>query len=178
MGFDWEDENNGDTYRDIPDEVYGNDAPPSNVVGAARQSAPQPRQQAPQQQLPVYQEVIEAPNEDEDDSFESVLADANLRIELASLYKLLMNHDFFDETGVDQRAIDTVHRQVRRFARERMEIMLGMRQEAPKEAIVSSPFNDLEVMVLKKMASQMSKGATETAAAQVPQPVAKEIVRK
>ena len=41
--------------------------------------------------------------------------------------------------------------------------MLGIRQEqrGTQVAVVSSPFNDLEVTVLKMLASKMSKGATE-----------------
>lgn len=174
MAFNWED--NNDTFRDMPDEVQEGQEAPMPVIRAGNMS-PQPANNLPTRVVQEEPEVLV--EEFEEENFEAVLADANLRIDLASLYKLIMNHDLFDGMeGVDQRAIDTVHKEVRRFARERMEIMLGMRQETPKEAIVSSPFNDLEVVVLKKMASQMSKGATSTPAAQAPQPVAKAIARK
>lgn len=182
MGFNWEDEN--DTFRDMPDEVNGEAQDTPYVVNAARMSSkPAPQQEqafvepAPRAYL-QNQALLEEVDIEEDDSFESVLADANLRIELAGLYRMIMNHNLFEGLEVDERAIDTVTKQIRRFAKERMEIMLGMRQEAPKEAMVSSPFNDLEVVVLKKLASQFSKGATESEAAQSPQPVAKAIAKK
>lgn len=175
-GFNWYEENSTDEFRDIPDEVNGNQPEPSQVVGASRQSRPAP-QQAPAPQ-PVQEEYAEPVLEESEEDFEAVLADANLRIELATLYKMIMNHDLFEGTDADPRAIDTVTRGIRKFAREQMEIMLGMRRDATKEAIVSSPFNDLEVVVLKKLASTYSKGATETAEAARPQPAAKAISRR
>lgn len=166
MGFNWDDEDEGE-FRDMPEGVFNNNPPIGTITGAAQMSNQQPQRPPPQQQnLPVpvaqvIEEYIEAEEAEEED-FEAVLADANLRIDLASLYKLIMNHDLFEGMDVDQRAIDTVHKEVRRFARERMEIMLGMRQEAQKEAMVSSPFNDLEVDVLKKLASAATKGASSS----------------
>lgn len=181
MAFNW-DENQESEFRDIPDEVNEGYVPDQPLVTANVVNPPRQRQAA---QAPVVQEpdhdfggMADDGSQDEEEDYESVLADANLRIELATLYKLIMNHDLFDGVDVDARAIDTVHREIRKFARERMEIMLGMRQETPKEAIVSSPFNDLEVVVLKKLASTYSKGATETAEASKPQPVAKAIARR
>lgn len=166
MAFNWDDENNNDTFRDMPDEV--ND-PQGSYVPMINPSTGHI-----QQNLPVRgpitasvvdqhdQEFLDAILEDPEADLESVLADANLRIELATLYKLIMNHDLFDGMDVDQRAVDTVHKEIRRFARERLEIMLGMRQEVAKSTVVSSPFNDLEVDILKKLASAASKGATQS----------------
>jgi hypothetical protein len=64
--------------------------------------------------------------------------------------------------------VKNVQRDVEEFAKERMEIMLGMRNEpVPQtQAIVSSPFNDLEVEALKALASAATKGATKTAEAE------------
>lgn len=186
MAFNWDDQEEGE-FRDMPEGVFGNQPPDNGVVNAATMSPKQPQQQRSAQQLP---QVIQEPDHDfggdqhddgsqeKEEDFEAVLADANLRIELATLYKMIMNHDLFEGMDSDPRAIETVTRGIRKFAREQMEIMLGMRREATRETTVSSPFNDLEVMVLKKMASQMSKGATETAAAHKPQPAAKAIARR
>ena len=163
MAFNWDEQDEGE-FRDIPESVYGTESPDNPVVSSATMSPKQPQRVAPPQQLvPVNQfieEVIEA-EESEEEDFEAVLADANLRIELATLYKMIMNHDLFDGTDADPRAIETVTRGIRKFAREQMEIMLGMRQEVQKESVVSSPFNDLEVDILKKLASAASKGATQ-----------------
>ncbi len=111
-------------------------------------------------------EFQEDPNvdifEEEEDNISDVLNDANLRLEQGRLYQMIMSHDIFGETDADPKAIRNVQREMRKFARERMETMLGMRQEEPTlQTIVSSPFNDMEVTVLKLLASKMSKGATE-----------------
>jgi hypothetical protein len=53
-----------------------------------------------------------------------------------------------------------------------MEIMLGMRQEVIESGpMVSSPFNTLEVEILKKLASAASKGATEDMEESAPEPI-------
>lgn len=175
MGFNWEDEQDGE-FRDIPEGVnegQPEQVPLINAQAMSRGHAGQPQRQVPQKRplpqeeipaeghfLPEVDEVFEETEED----FEAVLADANLRIRQGVLYQILMNSEIFDENeDEDPRALENVTREIRKFARERMEIMLGMRQETSKQAIVSSPFNELEVIVLKKLASTYSKGATENA---------------
>lgn len=100
--------------------------------------------------------------EDEEADLQEVLSNANLRLEQGRLYQMIINHDIFENLDADPKAIRNVTREFRKFARERMEIMLGMRQPtAEAQAIVvSSPFNDLEVVALKTIAAQMSKGRT------------------
>lgn len=171
MGFNWEDEADGE-FRDMPEGVTEGQPQPVPLINAQAMSR-QPQRQAAQPQkrlmpqeeipaeghfLPEVEEVFEETEED----YESVLADANLRIRQGVLYQTIMNSDIFDENDdEDPRALENVTREIRKFARERMEIMLGMRQETSKQAMISSPFNELEVMVLKKLASTYSKGATE-----------------
>lgn len=133
------------------------------------QSIPVQIQQIASQPIELDEEALaqfqEDPNVDifeEDFDMADVLSDANLRLEQGRLYQMIMNHDIFGETDADPKAIKNVQREMRRFARDRMETMLGMRlEESKQQAIVSSPFNDMEVTVLKLLASKMSKGATE-----------------
>lgn len=100
--------------------------------------------------------------EDEDQDMSEIMSDANLRLEMGRLYQMILQNDIFGETNADPKAIRNVQREIRKLVRERMEIMLGIRQERMvKEAIVSSPFNDVEVTVLKMLASRMSKGESE-----------------
>lgn len=174
MGFNWEDEIDTDGTEVTHTSLINADVmnPPPKAL-AARMAPPQPGVDVHDGQF--LEEILA---EESEEDFEAVLADANLRIELATLYKMIMNHDLFEGMDSDPRAIETVTRGIRKFAREQMEIMLGMRQEASREAMVSSPFNDLEVLVLKKVASTYSKGATESADAAKPQPVAKAIARR
>ena len=125
----------------------------------APQPAPEPEYE---EDLNISPLNVENDLETEDD-FEDVLSDAHLRLEQGSLYKMIMNQDIFDGEDADPKAIQNVQKEIRKFARERMEVMLGMRQEPSQEvAVISSPFNDLEVEVLKRLASKATNGATET----------------
>lgn len=100
--------------------------------------------------------------EDEEEDTASIMSDANLRLEQGRLYQMILANDIFGNTDADPKAIRNVQREIRKFVRERMETMLGIRQEQAAQApVVSSPFNDTEVVVLKMLASKMSKGATE-----------------
>jgi len=102
--------------------------------------------------------------EEEEDDISSVMADANLRLEMGRLYQMILENDIFAQTNADPRAIKNVQREIRRLVREKLEIMLGIRQDQPaqqQQTIVSSPFNDMEVSALKMLASKITKGATE-----------------
>ena len=105
--------------------------------------------------------------EEEDTAF--LMSDANLRLEQGRLYQMVLQGDIFADTNADPKAIRNVQREIHKFVRERMEVMLGIRQEKVQETIVSSPFNDMEVTVLKMLASKMSKGQTETVSQPTPQ---------
>ncbi len=113
-------------------------------------------------------ELQEDPNidifEEEEEDTALLMADAGLRLEQGRLYQMIMTSDIFGETDADIRAIKNVQREIRRFVRDRMEIMLGIRQEqVAQQPAVSSPFNDMEVAALKMLASKVTKGATEAA---------------
>lgn len=107
--------------------------------------------------------------EEEDTAF--LMSDANLRLEQGRLYQMVLQGDIFANTNADLKAIRNVQREIHKFVRERMEVMLGIRQEKVQETIISSPFNDMEVTVLKMLASKMSKGQTETASQPTPQAI-------
>jgi hypothetical protein len=188
MGM-WDNNDEEESFNDMPDEAKIDEhgrplqSPPAqvqNVVANYRPSnvpaEPTPANTNSRMEAiararaaaatPEVEEIIEETLEqfgDLDEDFTEVLNDANLRIESGKLYQMIMNHDIFEGLDADPRAVQSVQREIRKFARERMEVMLGMRQEAaPQAAMVSSPFNDLEVDILKKLASKASGGATES----------------
>ena len=114
------------------------------------------------QEAKVQQEEIDidglmeaATEEDEDEDFTDVLSDARLRLEQGKLYEMVMNHALFDGLDADPRAVKSVQKQIRKFAKEQMETMLGMRQEAIAVTQVSSPFSSLEARALKDIAFQL-----------------------
>jgi len=167
--FSNQDEDENESFRDIPDEVSGGDAPAANVrVQRPAAPAPQPAyvQETPMQYEEESAEQIE---QQEDEDFSSVLSDARSRLEQGRLYELIMNSELFQGADGDEKATKQVQREIRKFAKERMEIMLGMRPDVskePQQMIVSSPFNDLEVQTLKALASAATKGATSHPEAQ------------
>ncbi len=136
---------------------------PETTIKAARVLQQQAIHQEEEIDIDGLTEEV-AQSEDDDDDFTEVLSDARLRLEQGKLYEMVMNHGLFDGVEADPRAAKSVQKQIRKFAKEQMEIMLGMRQDATlaNNAIVQSPFNDLEVQILKKLASAASKGATES----------------
>lgn len=164
--FNWNDEEN-EEFRDIPDEVNNEQAPPAEVqMPRTNMTREQLIAQARGQADPVaevaeqYQEI--GSGDDQEEDYSEVLSDARLRLEQGRLYELVMNSDLFAESDADERAVRSVQRQIKKFAKEQMEVMLGMRQTtAAAPPMVSSPFNELEVMLLKSLASKMSGGKTE-----------------
>jgi hypothetical protein len=158
--FDWDDEQD---FRDIPDEVMEKSAPPVSNPPAKRSESTV--QQEAQYADPGYDEEYETeePTEEVED-FSEVLSDARLRLEQGRLYEMIMKHDLFEGVDADVKAVKNVQNEVRSFAKERMEVMLGMRQEPVygQDNGVSFPFNSLEVDILKRLASSATKGATRS----------------
>lgn len=115
-------------------------------------------------------EVLVDQDEDEED-YSQVLSDASLRLEQGNLYKLIMNHDLFSDVDADPRAVKAVQKQIKRWAKEQMEVMLGMRKETSKieRLEINFPFNTMEVEVLKKLAFTATKGASENSDNYVPE---------
>jgi hypothetical protein len=173
----WDEEDPNEEFRDVPMET-AKDYVPQPPMPQPFRPAPTPQVNPNQNQFngatgrfeektqeysvdDNLDELLESVESEED--FEAVLNDANLRIEQGRLYQMLMNHALFEGMDADPQAIANVEREMRKFARDRMEIMLGMRQAAPTQNVqVASPFNDLEVDILKKLASKATNGATET----------------
>src|ERR1700722_4076265 len=108
------------------------------------------------------QENLEFDSFEEEEDTKNIMQDASLRLQQGHLYQLVLQGDIFADTNADPRAIRNVQREISKFVRDRMEIMLGIKQEqVPMAPTVSSLINDLEVLVIKTMASRFSKGATE-----------------
>jgi len=164
-----DEDNASDSFRDMPEEAET--ATPGGMTEVQQANATPTRRQlpvAPTVQLPTEQPVYEEESEEasEEEDYSEILSDASLRLEQGNLYKMVMNSDLFANSGYDEKAVANVTREIRNFAKERMEIMLGMRQEPSKEASFPAgafPFNALEVEVLKMLASTATKGASQEA---------------
>lgn len=164
-------------FNDMPDETNldaGGQpiaAPPARLQRPAVPVQPQLTHSQPSQpgnygraeKPPEAEEAESIEETEEDEDFTSVLTDASLRLEQGTLYKLILNHNLFEDTDADPKAVQNVQREIRKFAKERMEIMLGMRKETSvvEHLEINFPFNALEVEILKKLAFTATKGRTE-----------------
>lgn len=177
---------NEEEFRDIPDEVAEDGvSDPVNVpnVSPVQVIGPQPtpEEQAQNQYIdsrlsevlgdeaPVYGDGQDYEDSEltEEESYESILDDARLRLEQGRLYEMVMKHNPFEGLQADPKAVKIVQNQIVKFAKEQMEIMLGMRQPAQQQQIIEqqiieSPFNDLEVKVLQEFASKMTGGRSSS----------------
>jgi hypothetical protein len=168
-------------FRDSPIEFSGGQWKESETYTPAPETSLRPKsnlnvsqKEVEEMQQEDLEELTQQIAQEDEEDYTEVLSDARLRLEQGKLYEMILNHDLFNDVEADPRAAKSVQKQIRNWAKNQMEIMLGMRQEVSEtNNIVSSPFNDLEVTILKKLASAASKGATETEEAQQtsPEPV-------
>lgn len=90
---------------------------------------------------------------------ESLLGTAMIRLDQARLYEMLVKHDLFEGVQANPIALKAVQKEIKTFIMDRLEILLGLKQEKFQKN-KSSDFNDLEVQTLKDLAFAASKGAT------------------
>lgn len=122
---------------------------------------------------------------DDDEEFEvdevSFMKNARVRLEQARLYELLIEHDLFDGVDAAPEAVDRVQGEIKAFIVDRLEILLGMKNEKETEIqqiIHPSQFNDVEVKALKMIASKVTKGASTDAPTTEPEPSELNTIKK
>ena len=176
-------DDNGDDFLDNP--VSRNDGQWVADQGAPPRPAPLTDSQKKAIQAARAQEIVAQPTaavqeeefevpeleEDFQEDYTEVLSDARYRLELGRLWEQIIKHDIFGGTDADPVAAKQVQNEIRTFAKERMEIMLGMRKETSQveRLEIDFPFNRVEVNVLKKLAHAASKGASENSDKFVPE---------
>jgi hypothetical protein len=118
-----------------------------------------------------WEEYVETEDTEESSLLDSLLSkdDSNLletatvRLEMARLYEMVLKTNFFDGLDADPRAVSKVMKEFKEFTMDRLEILLGMKQEKQKTAApieVKLPFNELEISSLKDLAFKLTKGET------------------
>jgi len=93
----------------------------------------------------------------------SILEEAELRLQQAKLYEMLIKHDIFEGVTANPTALRNVQEELKNYIIERLEILLGIRQrtaikEEPTNIVVESDFNDIEIEFLKKLSYMGTKG--------------------
>jgi len=123
-----------------------------------------------QQSVDIFVDTIQSGEEQEEQDDAMILSNARLRLEQGRLYEMLMTTDVFQNLEADEQAIKNVQRELKRFAKDRMEVMLGMKKVEQSESTVFAQFNSLEVEVLKVLAKKLSGGASEHVESSLSQP--------
>lgn len=91
----------------------------------------------------------------------NVVYNARLRLAQARLYEMLINHNLFEGVEEHPEAVHKVQSELKEYIVERLEILLGIREEKAKQAEsvqVDSPFNDVEVEFLKELSYKGTNG--------------------
>lgn len=98
------------------------------------------------------------------DSYDPVLRESvTLRLAKGRLYEMLLKADLFDENaGEDRRATQSVQSEIRAFAKERLEVMLGIKAERSsvppvQSATVTLPFTSSQVSALMAIADNLNE---------------------
>lgn len=100
------------------------------------------------------EEILEESAYDLDEEETGIVFNAKLRLEQAKLYELLINHNFFEGVDASEKAINVVQNELKYYIVKRLEILLGLRKEAPVKTQQAgpSPFNSVEIDFLKQFA--------------------------
>jgi len=107
----------------------------------------------------AFLEQLQGPNAET----RSVLEEAKIRLEKAKLYEMIMKADIFQDVDADPRAIAKVREEFNEFGKERLEVLLGMRQEkmtaiAEQAYYPAHELNEMEVLAIKDLAAKLTQG--------------------
>jgi hypothetical protein len=86
----------------------------------------------------VLEEIAEqeAQQEAEEDAVDTVLSNAIERIEEANVWKLLISQDVIAPGSASNRVVKSVNSQLKKFGLNRLEILLGMKEERIEKAAI------------------------------------------
>lgn len=120
----------------------------SNEYGDEEQAAGQDPDQVIQE---IEQEQAQALAEE--NAVEAVLSNAMDRMDEANLWKLFLSQDMIEPGSAPERVAHSVNSQLRQFALNRLEVLLGMNK--PKQ-IEKPMFDREEIRALRILAAKMN----------------------
>lgn len=104
-------------------------------------------------------------DEDDPNTVRQIMSDARLRLEQGRLYEMLLEHSLFGDVEANPQAIKNVEREIRRFIRERLEVLLGLREDPrivkESRAQASDQFTPFEVDFIKKLIAKTTGGLSQ-----------------
>lgn len=94
-----------------------------------------------------------------EDRFENSISEAERRLEMANYYKCIIRADLF---GADDSPIaKAVQLEMRNYATDRLETLMGIKQESSMPTAAPSAFTEDEIRMLKAMASTAARVKSE-----------------
>lgn len=150
--------NEEETYQGYNEEEFG--SAPADV-----DNIPSEEEYYSEEVEEIDEEQLDALNEQLEVRENEVLDSAMVRLDQAKLYKMLIEHDLFQDVDAHPFALKKVQSEIRQFIMDRLEILLGMKKEVKvnQNTTIELPFNDLEIQALKDIAAKLTKGASQTA---------------
>jgi hypothetical protein len=105
--------------------------------------------------------------EDEDEPDDGYMERVDERLEVTTHYRILLQGSLFDS---DTPAARIVEKEVRRFVRNRVEVLLGIKREeaVPAPPPVVLPFSESEIVALKTLAAAAMRSSSFSGASEAP----------
>ena len=133
-----------------------------------RQIAAQQKEQVQEtyqdNQEPSLIETVNSVVAEDEDNDEELLNNADLRLEQGKLYQMLLKHDIFGEIDADPIAVKNVQKELKKFIKDRLNILLGLKQDpstVTQIVQVESQFTPEEVDLLKRVVAKALNGSSE-----------------
>jgi hypothetical protein len=93
-----------------------------------------------------------------------IMSSAMVQLEQAKLYDMFLKHNLFDGVKANPEALKRVEQELKDFILERLQILLGMKQEKKVQQVqqfkVELPFNNVEIEFLKALSLKGTGGAS------------------
>ena len=130
----------------------------------------------------IFQKSLSEDDEEDPNAVRQIMSDARLRLEQGRLYEMLLEHSLFGDVQANPQAVKNVEKEIRRFIRERLEILLGLRED-PRlikdfQSQSAGQFTPFEVDFLKKLISKTTGGISQQVHAPPPEPSVSGSIRK
>jgi len=101
------------------------------------------------------------PDQRQAENHSEIINNARVRLEQGRLYEMLIEHNLFEGVQALPQAIKKVEKEIKEFITERLEILLGIKQEKEKSIQNAvSDFNPAEIQALKMVAAKITKGSS------------------
>ncbi len=142
----------GDDEIDVMDGL--DEEPVPDATAPSQEEAPVPGYiSAEGDVLPGSPEAV-AQQAEED--YSAVMTQVDRRMKVANYFRMVLDNDLFPDGTPEAHLAET---RIRKFVREELEVLLGMRNQRPETPVAEQQFTDEEVALLRELIKRVSKPA-------------------